>query len=436
MTKKRAVEPRPTQTKVKHIILEKYLKAWGGIIVNGLRGQGKDIHFIYIDCNASFGRYNGELEDSVVRRETQTIWGSPIIGVKALDDHVASITKDVGINIRTNSILIEVESNPYNELKRSLEMAGLGHRVRETDNFSALKDGEIALLQADSTTMASKLTRYTRSGYKFSFFTLDPYGPTGIPLNFVHEIIRWPRHDVIIYMPYLDLHKKSGLVPRLSRSSTDERLLQNYNEMFGNEEWQSIVRELDSSDMRRGQESLAVAPQTAEAIKAGRLELDLMNAYKRSLLSIDRPPTVKSIGLHFPDKNRTMYYLYLTTHDPTGALTMNDVLSEAGYQEHELRWNLMLAKKQPVGQLILIDVPAPAPPLQTPPRATSEEIEKHILDLLGGRTLTKRDIYSAFADETYFAGEIDKALRNLRKQKKASFEGKLQNKTLIKLERN
>lgn len=372
----------------------------------------------------------------MMKREVKTIWGSPIIGVKVLDSHAAWAKKNTNINIRTNSILIEMESNRYNELKQSLEMAGLSHRVRETDNFFALKDGEIALFQADSTTMAAKLIQYTQSGYKFSFFTIDPYGPTGIPLNFVQDIIRRPKHDVIIYMPYLDLHKKSGLVPRQNRSSTDEKLLQNYNEMFGNEEWQDIVRELDTSDMRRGQESLAVAPQNVDAIRDGKLELDLMNAYKRSLLSIDKTLTVKSIGLHFPDKNRTMYYLYLTTHDPTGALKMNNVLSEAGYQEHELRWKLMLAKRQPEGQLVLIDIPSPAPQLQTPPRATSQEIEKHMLALLGGKTLTRRDIYSAFADETYFATEIDKALRNLRKQKKASFEGDLRNNTLIKLEGN
>ena len=49
--KKRGVEPRPTQTKVKHTILEKYLKAWGGIIVNGLRGQVKEVRLIY--CRVS-----------------------------------------------------------------------------------------------------------------------------------------------------------------------------------------------------------------------------------------------------------------------------------------------------------------------------------------------------------------------------------------------
>ncbi len=74
--KPRGVKPRSTQTKVKHTILEKYLKAWGGIIFNGLRGvRVQEVHFIYVDCNASYGRYNGELEDSVVNREAQTIWG-------------------------------------------------------------------------------------------------------------------------------------------------------------------------------------------------------------------------------------------------------------------------------------------------------------------------------------------------------------------------
>ncbi len=58
--KPRGVKPRSTQTKVKHTILEKYLKAWGGIIVNGLRSDRvKEVHFVFVDCNASNGRYNG-----------------------------------------------------------------------------------------------------------------------------------------------------------------------------------------------------------------------------------------------------------------------------------------------------------------------------------------------------------------------------------------
>jgi hypothetical protein len=47
--------------------------------------------------------------------------------------------------------------------------------------------------------MASKLINYSQSSYKFSFFALDPFGPTGIPLNFVHEIIRRPIIEGYLY---------------------------------------------------------------------------------------------------------------------------------------------------------------------------------------------------------------------------------------------
>jgi hypothetical protein len=64
-----AIEPRPTQTRIKHEIFEKYFKAWGGIILGGLKqkadrmqrmGRRFDLHFVYVDCNASWGRFAGE----------------------------------------------------------------------------------------------------------------------------------------------------------------------------------------------------------------------------------------------------------------------------------------------------------------------------------------------------------------------------------------
>jgi three-Cys-motif partner protein len=169
------IEPRKTQTKVKHTILQNYLKAWGGIIINGWRRKPAPLHLVYIDCNASSGRYNGELEDSVAKRDPKPIFGSPIIGVETLDDLASWAREEAGINIRTNAILFEYERDVFDELKQSLNMAGLAPRVRETEDFFSLQDSEIAILRKDSTAMASKLVRYTQSEYtKFSFFTLDP----------------------------------------------------------------------------------------------------------------------------------------------------------------------------------------------------------------------------------------------------------------------
>jgi three-Cys-motif partner protein len=419
------IKPRKTQTKVKHTILKNYLKSWGGIIINGWRRKPTSLHLVYIDCNASNGRFNGELGDSVAKRKTKPIFGSPIIGVEILDELTVWARENAGINIRTSAILFEQERDVFDELKQSLSIAGLAQRVRETEDFFSLKDGEIALLRKDSTSMASKLISYTQSGYTFSFFSLDPYGPKGIPLKFVGEIVRQPRHDVIINVPYYDLHKKSGIVPKQNQTSVDEKLLKNYDAMFGNKEWQAIVRALDTDAIREGQEALyqeAVytdVPLSDKAIEAGNLELDLLNCYKKSLLSVDPDLTVKSIGLHFPDKERTIYYLYLTTHDPTGALKMNEVLWGAGYQEHELRWELMELKRRGP-QLALFEVSAPLP--LTPQRKAIDEIAEQIHSLFKGKTVTKKNIYTALADEPYFSGEIARALTSLKRQKLASFD--------------
>ncbi len=167
-----------------------------------------------------------------------------------------------------------------------------------------------------------------------------------------------------------------------------------------------------------------------KAEEARNLERELMSCYKESLQEVDKDLTVKSIPMHFPDRERTMYYLYLTTHDPTGALQMNKVLWDASLEEHELRWDLLQAKKWK-NQLLLFDIPAPAP--ATPQRATTEEIAKHILALLHGKALTRRELYKGMANEPYFPPEVDKALKALRKQERVVFEEPLKNRTLIKL---
>jgi hypothetical protein len=99
---------------------------------------------------------------------------------------------------------------------------------------------------------------------------------------------------------------------------------------------------------------------------------------------------------------------------------MNEVLWEAGFQEHELRWELMELKKHgPQAPLPLFEYKAPVP--HAPQRKTTEEIARQIHVLFRGKSKTKKDIYSALADETYFNGEVDKALTYLNKEKPGFF---------------
>lgn len=427
------MKPRPPQTRIKHLILEKYLNAWGSIIINGLKAQPTPLHLIYIDCNASFGRYPGELKDKIAEQAPLPVFGSPIIGIRVLDGLASRAQAQYGKNVRTSAILVEKDPKVFSELKQSLSMAGFAQRTRETTAFSTLKDTEIAILCADSTQMASQLIAYTQSEPKFSFFLLDPYGPTGIPLDFVSEIIRQPKHDVIINMPYQDLHKKSGIAAKLNQLAVEKELVKNYDAMFGHTKWQNIARMLDPSAIWEEEEAEYPSEAAVEkANEARTLEIELMNCYKASLQEADTNLTVKSIPLHFPDRERTMYYLYLTTHDPYGALQMNKVLWDAGQEEHELRWELLQLKKwryQPT--LPFFDLPAPIP--QTPQRASTEEIARHILTLLGGKTATTKMIYKALANEPYFPTEVNTALKALRKQGRASFDDPLRSGTRIKL---
>ncbi len=136
--------PRPTQTRVKHELLDRYLAIWGRIIVNGVktkaleaRAQNRafDMHLVYVDTNAFTGRYDGELEDIAAGRPVETVYGSAVVGVQALD-RLAAWAEGVGITIRTNTILIEQRRGFSRELQATLTKADLGDRVRLTTQFS------------------------------------------------------------------------------------------------------------------------------------------------------------------------------------------------------------------------------------------------------------------------------------------------------------
>lgn len=424
-------EARPIQTKVKHIILERYLKAWGGIIINGSRYgiqkarqkgvQNAGLHFIYVDCFAGCGQYMGELEDQEKGLPLTPVSGSPIIGIEALDGLVEYGSKE-GVPVRVTTILIESSANNYNSLKSLLIEKGLSDRIHESIDFANLPNKGIALVHNDSTNLADNLLSYTKSSnYTYAFYLLDPWGPTGIPLRIVRRIISQKKHDVLINMPYQDLHKKSGIVGKQQLSSTEVNLLRNYDEMFGNQNWHSIVQNWQESE--------------AASRQAGELELELANYYRNVLYNADNQLSVKSIPLRFPDRDRTMFHLYLTTHDPNGALQMNQIMLDAGYAERHLRWQLQYLKKTHGGrQLGLFNPTQIAPELNPSERDYTDEIAQKIQNRFSGRSTNRRQIYQYLADELYLPGEINQALSKLKREKKARFDGSpsgLKNDTII-----
>ncbi len=219
---------RNTQTRVKHEILSKYLDTWGGIIVNSLstKKHSYPYHFVYVDCFSFSGKYVGESEDVVRGRTPSPVYGSPIIGIRALDK-LSQYAKKMGVRISTNTILIEREKPIYENLLRTLQEAKFDKRVRKTDNFTALKSGEIALINADSTKMGEKLTAYTVQKNTWAFYLIDPYGPSGIPYGFVKQIITQENHDVMINFIYEDLLRKTGMAVKDNLAPQHQALVDN-----------------------------------------------------------------------------------------------------------------------------------------------------------------------------------------------------------------
>jgi len=434
------LEPRNTQTRVKHEILSRYLDTWGGIIVSGLRNaRPRPRHFVYVDCFSFTGRYSGEKEDEIQQRQAKEVFGSPIIGINALDKLLAHSQK-MGVDIRVSSILVERDKKVFNGLKESLQLAGFRNRIEETNDFSRLKNGQIAVVNTDATQIVDELLAYTTQPDTWAFYLVDPYGPSGIPYEFVKKIVSKEKHDVMINFIFEDLLRKTGMCLKENPTSSEKQLVDYWTKAFGGDWWKEIARQtlLAEEENKYLKEALGeygegivVNPEQMVEVKEQRF----VSAYRDVLHSMDNSLVTKLVNLRFGDKERTMFYLFLTTHDPSGALELNKILYEAKYLEYELRYRLNIAKKTapPANQMFLIPPEEiKVPEYERMPRPRSEEIESHILHRFLGQTLSRKDVYYELAHTDFFPTEIDKALRHLRNTEKAEFDGDLNHRTIIK----
>jgi three-Cys-motif partner protein len=429
-----SIRPRDTQTQVKHLILEQYLNAWGGIILHGLRGSahkaqaaGRDFeaHFIYVDGFAGRGRYQGDRSTLLAHPDNaQLVWGSPVLGIRALTK-LRTLGQSLGIPVRTNAILVERDPAVFSTLHESLDMAGWSQETRQTTDFESLADGEVALIQDDFCQSADKVRRFTNDGYRFAFYLLDPYGPSGIPLQrVVAPIIGLPRTDVMINFPYQDLHKKTGgVTPDITPAYAKAQL--HYDALFGCTGWRQV--------------RLAAMTSENDESQGERMEADLVDLYHQQLQKVDSTLAIKSVRLRFPDKERTMFYLFLTTHDGTGALRLNELLDKAQLREYELRRQFQavrtIAEARDHGQLTFEEVLTPARedlprPSIGPARPTPAEIATEIERRFCGRTAVYREILAAFADSPHYATEMKNALTFLKRSGRVSYT-ELSNSTTI-----
>ncbi len=419
--------PRDVQTRVKHKILRSYLDAWAGIIVNGLAGvaasrASRGLSFraglVYVDGFSWRGRYDGDasevlLDGSVLSPK----WGSPIVGIQALDD-ARRFASSRGVPLETMAVLVEEHADEFQSLLESLKLAGFDTRTVVGPAHLHLVDGQVAAILGDFLGHLDQVEALTQGPYLKAFYLLDPYGPKGIPYDAVARVVSQPNADVIINFPFLDVQRKAGILGRWLAGDVrprDQALLANHDALFGTPAWRQIVEQV-----------LRDAPPEAQ----GELvEEELSRFYMKRLLDADPALTVKRIALQFPDRDRTIYYLYLTTHDATGALTMNEVLWKAHQEEGELRLLRSQAawvrRSHRGGQLTLFDAGLG---LASPPPSTQEDrdidiarLGDHIHAAFRGRAPILLDVYRHLGNTDVFPGEVLRALTRLKRSGRVQY---------------
>jgi len=414
------MDKREPQTIVKHDILAEYLDTWIGIVTLGLRGayhrfirsnvpEKFRVQFTYVDCFGFEGRYQ---DDKDPRGWAE---GSPLIGIKALDKALGFAKQKAGFIPEVYAILFERDPETYTALLKSLHEAGYGKRIRQVLEPSLLRSGDIAAINGNYQDCIDEVLQFTDQRSMWSFYLLDPYGPTGLELEYVSPIISQQRHDVMINFPYQDLHKKVGSEIRDTQVHIAHR--EHYDAMYGSQVWREVAK-----------------------TKAGdELERALVQLYADTLQARDEELAVKTIPLRFKDRDRTMFYLFLTTHDSTGGLAMNRVLYRSLQSEHNLRiqWKTeheeeQIRKSGGLPQLPLFDLEEEKAKGAVPPRPSIEEVADTIYERCHSETLRYREVLRRIVNTRYFPEEAAKAISGLRRRGLAEYKAKtLNNQTEI-----
>jgi three-Cys-motif partner protein len=405
---------RPVQGKVKHTILRQYAGAWAGIILNGVRrdaaralegGRRLRVDLVYIDGFAGAGQYRRDFDGT-----PGPIWGSPIIGVQALEEQAA---KAPALDVRVSAFLTEQKAECYEALMRNLSAAGLRTPVQAVPAFTRDGLGLVNVLRGDFREQIPALTALLGAGAGADPFVLtfiDPFGPA-MRMRDMHAILGRARTDAVVLFPH-HVHKVrsgSALKAKEARQPMEDRNLDVSTANFGTDAWLEIA----------ARPGITVEEQEAEWAAL----------YGQQLRAADARLIVKNIPLQLGEIERTAYHLWIVTRDEDGAMKMNDVLRGAEVDEQWIRWRGQEEREQAALRAAVqttLDFGGPAlpPPAVVKRSYTPEEVARTLQARLGGRTVPlKKGVYHAMADTLYTAGEIHKGLRLLRDRGEAEYDG-------------
>jgi len=189
------------QTRVKHILLEKYLEAWMPIL-------GKwNPRICYFDGFSGRGEYaDGTL-------------GSPIIALRVADRLARYYGKLLLVFIEKNRDNFENLENVLEREKPTIKNLGKMDTIKKNDEFANVISELFDYLEKDRSSLAP------------SFFFIDPFGYSGISFETIKRILSNPKTEVFF----------TFMIRDIARFIEDPRLMRTFTSLFGTDEWKEII---------------------------------------------------------------------------------------------------------------------------------------------------------------------------------------------------
>ncbi|MCL0088706.1 three-Cys-motif partner protein TcmP, partial [Dehalococcoidia bacterium] len=250
-------------TRVKHILLRKYLAAWIPILG---RYNPK---ICYVDGFAGRGKYIDEKTHSDIQI------GSPLVALEVADKLSKYFDKLI-------CFFVEKDEDNFKNLKEILE--GKKPNIKNWQKIEVIKQNdEFANVIEGIFEHLEKVP---------SFFLVDPFGFSGIPFSVIQRILSNPKTEVFLTFMVRDVARFIQL-PELEDT---------FNKLFGTNKWKAI---LDSSQ---------------------KPEMALINLYREQLHEVAKVKYSWPFKVCTSEKVQTLYYLLHATNNYKGHSIMKGIM--------------------------------------------------------------------------------------------------------------
>lgn len=257
-------------SRIKHVILQKYLPSWEAILAS------KNRRLCYFDCYAGPGAYEFQ---------GRKVDGSPIIAVRKAQEFLAKAK-----NHEMTVVVVEKDEKQRASLETELKgVQPYGQRLY------------VHVMAEDVKELVPKLLGQVPN-LAPSFFMVDPYGhPLTVPL--LNDILKRPKTEALINFMYYRINMDAG----------NPKVQHHLDEMFGSGEWRTQAF-LQESGWKREQGFLAYF-------------MSKINARYKLPFRIRFDVEDQVAG------RRTKYYLIHASNHPKAALLMKEVMWPLGDED-------------------------------------------------------------------------------------------------------